>query len=137
MVVGALTDARIIWSSAMKSLSLRPVVFATATVWGVLTALLMGGILTARTFGIAGLASLVVCGSALSFAIKNAVPKDESTPQHQSTKSRGKGVYLGIAAFLIVLVFAFWATRGGPWLPRLVGASMLLLVLIGRLYSKR
>lgn len=122
---------------AMKNLSLRTVVVVTATVLGVLTALLIGGILTPRSFGIVGLASLVVCGSALSFAIKNASPRNGRILQRRSTTVRAKGFYLRITAFLIVLAFAVWATRGGPWLPRLIGASMLLLFLIGTLSARR
>jgi hypothetical protein len=129
--------AELFGRGAMKNLSLRPVVVVTATVLGVLTALLIGGILTPRSFGLVGLASLVACGSALSLAIKNASPRDESILQRRSTTFRDKGFYLRIAAFLIVLAFAVWATRGGPWLPRLIGASMLLLFLIGTLYSRR
>ena len=44
-----------------------------------------------------------------------------------------KGVYIRVAVILALLVLSAWATKGGPWLPRLIGASMLVLFLIGTL----
>jgi hypothetical protein len=48
---------------AMKNVSLQIAVVVKATALGVPTALLIGGILTPRSFEIAGLAAMVVCGS--------------------------------------------------------------------------
>jgi hypothetical protein len=122
---------------AMKNISLQLAVLVTATVLGLLTALFIGGILTPHSFGIAGLAAMVICGSAWYCALKPFSPSDAGIFQRQSTTSRGKGFYLRVAAILIVVAFAVWATRGGPGLPRLIGASMLLLFCIGRLCFRR
>jgi hypothetical protein len=117
---------------AMKNVSLQIAVVVTATALGVPTALLIGGILTPRSFGIAGLAAMVCVVPVWYCGFKYFSPLDAGIFQRQSTTSRGKGFYLRVAAFLIVLAFAAWATRGGLWLPRLIGASMLLLFVQGR-----
>ena len=55
---------------AMKNLNLQIAVVVTAALFGVLTALLIRGILTPRSFGIAGIAAMVVCGSLWYRALK-------------------------------------------------------------------
>jgi hypothetical protein len=60
-----------IGQGAMKNTSVRTAVVVTATILAVLTALLIGGILTPRSFGIAGLAAMVVCGSVWYFVVKS------------------------------------------------------------------
>ena len=123
---------------AMKNASLRIAVVVTATVLGVLTVLGIAGMLTPRSFGIAGLAAMVVCGSVWYFAVKSVSRStDASASQNQNTRTGGKGFYFQIAVFLIFLAFAAWATRGGPWLPRLLGASMLVLFGVGALRARR
>ena len=51
--------------------------------------------------------------------------------------SKKKGVQVALllgAAFW--LVAAFWMTRGGPWIPRLIGAAMFVLFITGTMLRK-
>jgi hypothetical protein len=43
---------------------------------------------------------------------------------------------LQVALLLLFLMAAFWMTRGGPWVPRLIGASMLVLLITGTMLRK-
>ncbi len=122
---------------AMKNLTLRFAVVVTATFLGALVALINGGILTPRSFGIAGLAAMIVCGSMWYCALKYFSPVDARVSERQSTTLEGKEFHLRLASFLIVLTFGAWASRGGPWLPRLVGVIVLLLFCIGARASRR
>jgi len=122
---------------AMKKPSLQIMAVVTATVPCILAALLIGGILTPRSFGIATLAAMVVCGSVWYPALKYSSLVDARIFECQRTTLRGKGFYLRLAPFLIILAFGAWATRGGPWLPRLIGATMLSLFFVGALRSRQ
>jgi len=77
---------------------------------------------------------MVVCGAVWYFALKSFPrPVNANVTRNQSTKMTVKGVYIRVAVILALLVLSAWATKGGPWLPRLIGASMLVLFLIGTL----
>jgi hypothetical protein len=122
---------------AMKRASLQIMAVVTATVLGILAALLIGGILTPRSFGIAGLVAMFVCGSVWYRALKYRSTVDARIFEPRSTTLRGKGFYIRLALFLIILASGAWATRGGPWLPRLIGATMSLLSFVGVLRSRQ
>ena len=121
-----------------KTFNLRVAVVVQVTVLGLLTALLLGGTFTPRGFGIAGIAAMVVCGAVWYFALKPfPQPVNADVTRNQGTKISVKGIYIRVAVILALLVFSAWATKGGPWLPRLIGASMLVLFLIGTLRARR
>ena len=46
-------------------------------------------------------------------------------------KTRNTNKRVQVALLLLLLIVSSWLTRGGPWAPRLIGASMLVLFLIG------
>lgn len=39
-----------------------------------------------------------------------------------------RSLQIGVGFFAIVLVYALWSTQGEPWMPRLIGAAMSLLI---------
>jgi hypothetical protein len=121
----------------MKNLSLQIAAALTAAVFAVLAALLTERMLTPRGFGIAGLVTTALCGYVWNRALKSYVSTNAGVSQPQSLTWRGRKFYLRLAPFLIVLAFAIWATRGGPWLPRLIGMIMLLLFCVGALRYRR
>jgi len=116
---------------AAKNFNLRVAAVVTAGILGLLAALFLGGTLTLRNFGIAGLVVMAVSGAAWYFTLKS------SPRRNQEAKMSVKGFYIRVAVILALLVFSAWATRGGPWLPRLIGASVLVLFLIGTLRARR
>jgi len=121
----------------MKNVRFQIAAAITAAVFAVLAALLTGRMLTPRVFGIAGLFTLAVCGYAWYRASKSYVSTNAGLSQRRSPTWKDKRVYLRLAPFLIVLILAIWASRGGPWLPRLIGMSMLLLFCVGALRYRR
>ena len=108
------------------------------TILGLITALFVGGALTPRGFGIAGLAAMAACGAVWYFALKS-FPRtvNANVTRNQGTRISVKGFYIRVAVILALLVFSAWATKGGPWLLRLIGASVVVLFLIGTLRARR
>ena len=121
----------------MKNLRFQIALATTAAVFAVFAALLTGRMLTPRGFGIAGLVTMTLCGYVWYRALKSPVSTNAGVSQRQSLTWKDKRVYLRLAPFLIVLAFASWATRGGPWLPRLIGMIMLLLFSVGAVRYQR
>jgi hypothetical protein len=119
----------------MKSLQIAGVV--TAAIFALLVALVAGGILTPRGFGVAGFATMALCGFIWYRAWKAYSSVNTGISERQDSTWRAKEVYLRLAPYLIVLAFALWATRGGPWLPRLIGVTMWLLFFVGALRYRR
>ena len=124
--------------TVMNSISVRIAVLVTVATFGILTALFVEGILTPRGFGIAGL--LVIFGFAAIWYLMiraSARSNDAGGSPRESTNKTGRGLYFRVAVILALLIFSAWETRGGPWLPRLVGASILILFLIGTVRASR
>ena len=103
---------------------------------GLLTVLLLARMLTPRDFGIAGLAAMAVCGVVWYLALRSPTRLRSIPTGNQQGRSNSKGFYIGIAVILALLAFSSWATRGGPWPPRLIGACVLLLFLFGTLRAR-
>jgi hypothetical protein len=123
---------------ATKSFNIRVAVVVNVTSLGLITALFIRGVLTPRGLGIAGLAAMAVCGAVWYFALKSFPwPVNANIARNRGTKTSVKGLYVRVALILTLLVFSAWATKGGPWLPRLIGASVLVLFLIGTLRARR
>jgi hypothetical protein len=51
------------------------------------------------------------------------IPDVATSSSSRSVSKKG----VQVALLLLFLVAAFWITRGGPWIPRLIGAAMLVL----------
>jgi hypothetical protein len=106
---------------------------ACAVISGLLY-LLLAGVVDSQRFGIAGLGVMTVAAFALYFVSRreNACTDQAKNLKGQSNKSQ----YVWAALLLLWLLVALWATRGGPWLPRLVGALFLVLYFVVRMRRK-
>jgi cobalamin synthase len=107
-----------------------PVVIVGAL--GLLTAFLIEGRLNQQTFAIACVIVMVLAVVTWTVLLKRSnQPAGSSSPPNVSKK---KG--LQVALLLLFLALVFWLTRGGPWIPRLIGASMLILFITGTVLRK-
>lgn len=110
-----------------------------ATATAVVTLALLAGLgtLNTRSFAIGCLAVMAVSATVWFILLKrrNNEDTDSATPSSRVHKRTGKR-HLLVAGVLIWLVLSFWITRGGPWAPRLVGASVLLSVLLAIIARK-
>jgi len=113
--------------------------FVAICVCAVIAALLyflLAGVADSQTFGIAGLGVMTVAAFAWHFVSRREnVGTDQAEPKN--LKGQGdKGQYIWAAVLLLWLLVALWATRGGPWLPRLVGAFFPVLYFVVRMRRK-
>jgi hypothetical protein len=95
------------------------------------------GTLNTRDFATGCLAVMAMSATVWFLLLKRRTAEDTDggAPYSRAHKSIGKR-YLLVAGLLIWLVLSFLVTRGGPWAPRLVGASVVLLVLLAVLVRK-
>ena len=108
---------------------------ACAVISGLLY-LLLAGVVDSQRFGIAGLGVMTVAAFALYFVSRR---ENACTDQAEAKNLKGqsnKSQYVWAALLLLWLLVALWATRGGPWLPRLVGALFLVLYFVVRMRRK-
>jgi cobalamin synthase len=105
---------------------------------GLLTALLIEGRLNQQTFAIGCVIVMVLAVVIWTVLLKRsnqpAGSSDGAGSSSPPNASKKKG--LQVALLLLFLALAFWMTRGGPWIPRLVGASMLVLFITGTVLRK-
>jgi hypothetical protein len=98
-----------------------------------LTALLIEGRLNQQTFAVGCVIvmalAVIIWTVVLKRSNRSAESFDGAAPSSRQNVSKKKG--LQIALLLLFLVVAFWMTRGGPWIPRLIGAYMLILFTMG------
>lgn len=90
----------------------------------VFTTLEVEGVVAPRGFAILCLVAMIVAVVALYRVLRSAslVPPPAGGRPRSSERTKW---YVLSAAFLWV-VLASWLTRGGPWLPRLVGAAVVI-----------
>jgi len=100
---------------------------------GVLTALLTEGRLSQQAFAMGCVVVMVLAVITWTILSKRSNRSTQSPDMAASPSSpnTGKKKGLQVALLLLFLVIVLWATRGGPWIPRLIGASMLLLFTAG------
>jgi len=106
---------------------------------GFLIILEITGVLNARNFAIAALAILltsVVAWTALASQANRSGSASSATAASVTTIS-ARSQYLRVTLILLLLLVGFWMTRGAPWGPRLVGASVLLLFLSATLIPRK
>jgi hypothetical protein len=98
------------------------------------TTLEVAGVVAARGFAILCLVAMIIAGVAFYRVLKSvstAPPAGE-----RPLLSERKRWYVLSAAFVWV-VLASWLTRGGPWLPRLVGAAVVVAFVAPLMLRKR
>lgn len=100
---------------------------------GLLTALLIEERLNQQTFAIGCVIVMVLAVVIWTVLLKSSNQPAGSSDGAESASppnaSKKKGIQ--VALLLLFLALVFWMTRGGPWVPRLIGASMLLLFTTG------
>ena len=90
----------------------------------VVTALEVAGVVAPRGFSILCLVAMIIAGAAFYRVFMSVSPL--APPAEERTRlSERKRWYVLSAAFVWV-VLASWLTRGGPGLPRLVGAAVVV-----------
>jgi hypothetical protein len=124
--------------SAIGKINLRSAVLLTAVIVSALAVLLVGGFLTPRGFGVAVVVVMTVGAFVLYVSLKSLARQQGSdTSPSQSAKKPAKGLYFRVAIILGLFVVSAFATRGGPLLPRLIGAGVLILFLLGTIIARR
>jgi hypothetical protein len=100
---------------------------------GLLTALLIEGRLNQQTFAIGCVIVMVLAVVIWTVLLKisNQPAGSSNRAGSSSLGNAGKKKGLQVALLLLFLAVVFWMTRGGPWIPRLIGASMLVLFTAG------
>jgi hypothetical protein len=101
----------------------------------VLTTLEVAGIVAPRVFAMLCLVAMIIAGVAFYRAFKSASSLPSSTGERRRLSER-KRWYVLSAAFLWVVV-ASWLIRGGPWLPRLVGAAVVVVFVAPLMLRRR
>jgi hypothetical protein len=100
-------------------------VLCCALVLIALVVLVAAGVITPRAFGILCVVAIVSFGLVFYRLLRNIVPPSTRTERTPAWSRRRRGYFVS-AAFLW-LVFALWLTRGGAWLPRLVGSTVVIV----------
>jgi hypothetical protein len=93
--------------------------------------------LTLRGFGIAVLAVMITAAILFTLVFPRAKKDAElagvaATAQTMSARKR----YILAGVLALWLMFFLWMTREGPWVPRLIGACFLSLLVIGLFIRK-
>jgi hypothetical protein len=94
-----------------------------------LTTLVVTGVITLRIFAWLCLFLMTGSGVVLYRLLRTALPT--SGPANPNWILNLRKRWYVLAAGLLWLIFALWISRGDPWLPRLVGVSVFLLLIIG------
>ena len=91
------------------------------------TAFFLEGRMNQQVFAASCVAAMVLAAVVWTAILKSAGRPVEADDGTQVRKK--KATQIGL--LVLFLVFAFWMTRGGPWVPRLIGAAMLVLFILG------
>jgi hypothetical protein len=110
-----------------------------AIVMVTLVFLLLARVVDWQIFGIANLGVMIVTAIAWHLALKRESPHTDGFKPTTLTDSRNRdrAKYIRVVVASVWLVVSLWLTRGGPWFPRLAGASVLVLFLIATITRKR
>lgn len=121
----------------MKNKRVLAVFVATAVALATFGLLFVMGTLNPRSFAIGCMlvmAASTIIGTFL--LIRSNVTLDNPSAAASSVQKSNRKKYLQAAAFVLYLGGSLWITRDGPWVPRLIGASMLTLFAIGTILKK-
>jgi hypothetical protein len=108
----------------------------TAIAVAVLVLLVITGAMNPQGFAIGCVVVMSVSAITWFILLKRGGGRTDSfnTTGASKVQSSDKTKYVRVAVLLLLLVASFWITR--PWAPRLIGASVLVLVLIGTIVRK-
>jgi drug/metabolite transporter (DMT)-like permease len=107
-------------------------------VLGLLVLLSVEGRLNPQTFAISCVIAMALAVVIWTVLLKRTNRPVQSPDEVASAGPRNvsKKKALQVAVLLLFLMAAFWMTRGGPWVPRLIGASVLVLLITGTVLRK-
>ncbi|KAA6458672.1 hypothetical protein DYQ86_19150 [Acidobacteria bacterium AB60] len=98
------------------------------------------GLLSPRALGLAMIAYAACATGAVFVTLRNAGvglqgsssegPEIAEDGARKKFRRRIRKLQVSVAFFAIVLLYGLWQTRGGPWAPRLVGATVNILLQI-------
>jgi hypothetical protein len=99
----------------------------------VLALCVLTGALDPRSFAIVCAAVMIISTFTWMLLLKRTSGDAEALSPTSGAilKARNISKPVQVALLLLLLIVSSWLTRGGPWVPRLIGASMLVLFLIG------
>jgi len=91
------------------------------------------GSLAPRSFAIGCVIVMISSTFTWTFLLRRTAGDPEAlrATSNETVKITNKSKHVQVTLLLVLLVVSFWLTRGGPWVPRLIGAFMLVLFLIG------
>jgi len=105
--------------------------------FAVLVFFVIKGSLAPRTFAIDCAIVMIISTLTWTFLLKRTrSDADALSTTSAIIKSSYKTKDVEVAVLLLLLFVSFGLTRGGPWAPRLIGASILVLFLIGTILRK-
>jgi hypothetical protein len=112
------------------SVAVPVVIVGTLTV---LIFLLIEGILDPRRFAISCATTMVLAVIVWSVLLRrnNQLSGASAPSDRSSILNLGKKSSIQMILLVLLMATAFWVTRGGPWIPRLIGASMLIVFMVG------
>lgn len=116
----------------------RILLLGTGVPFLVLIAFAIGGFLGTRGFGAGCFA--VMGFWALVFPRLRPRRQDgtlENSATDRGIHNAGPRPYARILAVVILLTFGLWFGRGGPWIPQVIGATVLIAFLIGPLLGRK
>jgi hypothetical protein len=125
-------------SNTIKQTGSFAVFSVLAIVMAMLVFLVISGVLNPHNFALLCVGVMSVSAVVWFILLKRANVRNDKFDATNSSDAQGSGrsKYVRVALLLLLLVVSFWLTRGGPWAPRLVGASVLVLFLIGTMLKK-
>ncbi len=103
---------------------IRPILYLILALIA-LTGLEVAGIVTPRVFAILCVAAMMIASIVFYRVLKT--PASASGPNEREIGSNKRKRWYVLSVALLWLVLATWLTRGEPWLPRLVGVSVVIL----------
>ena len=128
--VGPVTDMKRNLRNMFTWIGVPVVIFGAL---GLLTALLIEGRLNQQTFAIGCVIVMVLAVVIWTVLLKRS---NRSLLSSSSRPNASKKKGLQVALLFLFLALGYWMTRGGPWIPRLIGASMLVLFITGTVLRK-
>jgi hypothetical protein len=110
----------------------------TALAMVVLVSLVVKEIITPHAFALCCVVVMTVATGTWFLLLRSAneVTEDGCPMNSPHIQARGKSKGFIVTGIAVFLAFSLWVTRGGPWLPRLIGTCFLIALLIGNLLRK-
>ena len=123
-------------SQVMRNSRLLAISIVTAIAVAALVLLAITGTLSAPRFAIGCVGVIGVSAVIWFILLKRGGADSFKTNGVSKAQNGNRAKYVRVAILLLLLIAGFLITRGGPWIPRLLGASVLMLFWIGTIVRK-